>query len=80
MTGERTAEPMSELGPFSDLGTPSCEVRFTPMSRLRQLDRLRPKSANSDHRVLGEGFNSAPTFIALTYRWMSRPQHQKRTF
>src|ERR1019366_8807912 len=25
-----------------------------------------PKGAISDHRVLGEGFNSAPTFMALT--------------
>jgi hypothetical protein len=37
---------MSQLGPFSDLGARSCEVRFTPMSRPRQLNRFRPKSAD----------------------------------
>ena len=28
------------LGSFSDLGARSCEVRFTPMSRHREFDRL----------------------------------------
>jgi hypothetical protein len=31
----------------SDLGRRSCEVRFTSMSRHREVDRLRPKSANN---------------------------------
>ena len=35
---------------FSDLGGRSCEVRFTSMSRHREFDRLRAKSANSGRR------------------------------
>ena len=43
--GSRKHRPMSVAGPFSDLGARSCEVRFTPMSRPRQLNRFRSKSA-----------------------------------
>src|SRR3981081_1962701 len=37
--------PGSPRRVISDLGARSCEVRFTPMSRPRQLNRFRPKSA-----------------------------------
>src|ERR1700704_3084195 len=39
--------PGSPRRVISDLGARSCEVRFTPMSRPRQLNRFRPKSAAS---------------------------------
>src|ERR1700716_3811304 len=45
--GSRKHRPMSVAGSVSDLGARSCEVRFTPMSRPRQLNRFRPKSANN---------------------------------
>ncbi len=37
----------SEMGPFSDLGARNRDVRFSPMSRHRQVDLPRPKRANS---------------------------------
>jgi hypothetical protein len=72
--------PMSASGPNSEVAVLDRHVRSTLRSRHHQAAPACPKSANSDHRVLGEGFNSAPTFMALTHQWRNRPQHQKRTF
>ena len=47
MSGCYRATANVAVGSFSDLGARSCEVRFTPMSRPRQLNRFRPKSATS---------------------------------
>ena len=41
----RGADADFRYGSFSDLGARSCEVRFTSMSRHREFDHLRPKSA-----------------------------------
>jgi hypothetical protein len=40
-----TIDPNVSVGSFLDLGARSCEVRFTSMSRHREFDHLRPKSA-----------------------------------
>ena len=79
---------MSVAGPFSDLGARSCEVRFTPMSRPRQLNRFRPKSADIVAKVenrttqkisrkLTLGFSAAASLFSATTEirdrfWMKR--------
>lgn len=47
MTGERTAEPMSELGSNSEVGGPCHEVRFARESGHRQTSRSGQKSAKT---------------------------------
>src|ERR1700737_4876531 len=44
---------------YPDSGTRKRDVRFTPMSRHRQRDRLRPKSANLRHRLAGYSISSS---------------------
>ena len=59
---------MSELGPLSDLGAPNHDVRFAPLNRHRQLEGLRPKSANERTRFRGRGWRRgrAITSAAVT--------------